>query len=228
MADSCVDKTALNPASDPNPVRRAIRSPLAVFLFLAVAALSLAGDLLSKQWVFDSFLSQPELSKELAQLQPSSSVPTKKLMRDVAPRLQRQIFPGVKFTLSTNPGIVFGNNLLPRWLVNVVTVATILLIFVFFATSSARAWAMHLATAFILAGAIGNLYDRLFAVVALPVAGIEPIRNEVRDFIDCSGLYYPYVFNVADVLLVLGVGIILVSWFFTKKTGGGSKPVQAD
>ena len=56
-------------------------------------------------------------------------------------------------------------------------------------------------------------------------AGIEPIRYHVRDFIDCSevplplGFRYVWIFNVADVLLVVGVGILLVHWLTSPGAG---------
>jgi len=80
----------------------------------------------------------------------------------------------------------------------------------FFAVSQADAWLMHIALALVLGGALGNLYDRLFSVVVLP--GYEPIRYQVRDFIDCSELYYRWVFNVADTWLVIGAGLLAAHW----------------
>ena len=76
------------------------------------------------------------------------------------------------------------------------------------AFSPARARSMHVALALILAGAVGNLYDRLFGVVSIP--GFEPIKYQVRDFVDCSGLHYPWIFNAADAYLVAGVAVIIL------------------
>ena len=36
--------------------------------------------------------------------------------------------------------------------------------------------------------------------------------RQVRDFLDLSDIGYPWVFNVADVLLVAGVGILMIAW----------------
>jgi lipoprotein signal peptidase len=85
-----------------------------------------------------------------------------------------------------------------------------------FATSHRKAWSVHLSTALILAGALGNLYDRLASRIALP--GMEPILYNVRDFLDCSsiplpfGFRYVWVFNIADVWLVVGVGMMMLHW----------------
>jgi len=64
--------------------------------------------------------------------------------------------------------------------------------------------------ALILAGALGNLYDRLFSEIA-PL-GMAPIERNVRDFMDLGDLYYPWIFNVADVLLVVGVALLCLHW----------------
>lgn len=52
----------------------------------------------------------------------------------------------------------------------------------------------------IIGGAIGNVVDR-FAYGA------------VADFLDFSGLYFPYVFNIADAGISVGVAILLLDAF---------------
>lgn len=53
------------------------------------------------------------------------------------------------------------------------------------------------AIAFIIGGALGNLYDRV-------------AYGFVVDFLDFSGLYFPWVFNVADAAINVGVGLLLL------------------
>ncbi|MEM9263431.1 MAG: signal peptidase II [Pseudomonadota bacterium] len=50
---------------------------------------------------------------------------------------------------------------------------------------------------FIIGGAIGNLYDRV-------------TYGYVVDFLDFSGLYFPWVFNVADAAINVGVALLLL------------------
>ena len=78
----------------------------------------------------------------------------------------------------------------------------------------------------ILGGAVGNLYDRLAGRVDLGNLGV--IRHQVRNFINLSHisvnvgqtvLNYPYIFNVADVLLVAGVAALLIRWWRTSPNG---------
>ena len=115
----------------------------------------------------------------------------------------------------------------PPWAVAGATLLTIVLVSYFFGTSPANGRWMHVALAMILAGAVGNLYDRLLATVHVP--GIaQPIAGQVRDFLDFSeirvgGVNYPYIFNVADVLLVVGVAMLMLHWLLAarKEVGKG-------
>jgi signal peptidase II len=52
-------------------------------------------------------------------------------------------------------------------------------------------------------GAIGNMIDRIrFGAVA--------------DFFDFSGLFFPYVFNVADAAITVGAILLALEMLFTK------------
>jgi len=176
-------------------------------------AATLTGDLVSKEWVFHSLLTDPVLqSRMAADLARYGDTVT---ARQALHSYHRSVCPGVAFTLSTNPGVAFGMPMY-RWIIGLATVVMIALVFYFFATSHARAWAIHIALALLLGGALGNFYDRMLAKVVVP--GFEPIRFQVRDFIDCSGLHYPWIFNLADVWLVVGVGILILHWLLGKKT----------
>lgn len=57
---------------------------------------------------------------------------------------------------------------------------------------------------FILAGAIGNFIDRFF-------------RGYVVDFIDFRGIW-PYIFNMADVFINIGVFLIILEYFIEKES----------
>ncbi len=191
--------------------------PRAIFLFVSLAAVGLTGDLLSKHYVFKSMLADPSLPERIEAIQTMSKrkLDSREILNFL--RIQREVWGDVKFTLSTNPGVIFGLPM-PRLAIAGATVLTIALVVYFFAASDGRAYWLQAAMALILGGALGNFYDRLLVKVFLPVAGIEPIRYHVRDFVDCSavplpfGFRYVWIFNVADVLLVIGVGILLIQW----------------
>jgi len=124
----------------------------------------------------------------------------------------------LRLVASRNPGIVFGFNFSEsfgigasggRLVTVLLTLLTSALIFYIFAASRPRQRWLHLACGLILAGALGNLYDRLFF-------------GFVRDIIQITAhgqiggwtLQWPYVFNVADVYLVVGVIVVAVIFMF--------------
>ncbi len=200
--------------------RRAIRSAATVGIFLAVAVVSGFVDLWSKEAVFDRLLSRPSVRRDIEQkldfietddtAAKQSGELTRRLLRNL--EISRRLCPGIRLTLSTNPGIVFGFDMIPSFVVNIITAGMIIGVIALFACSPAGDFWLHTALALILGGAIGNLYDRLFSSVSLPGAGLAPIAGHVRDFIDCRELGYMYIFNLADVWLVVGAAMILLQW----------------
>jgi signal peptidase II len=79
-------------------------------------------------------------------------------------------------------------------------------IFAVFLLSGGMHKLVHIALGLFAAGVCGNLYDRLFN------GGV------VRDFLDVyRGEYHWPTFNVADSLLCIGVGLLIISTFFTEK-----------
>jgi signal peptidase II len=193
-------------ADPPAPSRPASRSVSAIVVFLAITAAGVAADLWSKHAAFQSFLDDEGLAAE-ARMFHDDFRGRRPTAREFLATMRRRVCPGVWLSLSTNPGVVFGLPM-PRWAVAAITAGAVGLVGLFFAQTDHRARWLHVGLALILGGALGNLYDRLFSVVRLP--GFEPIRYEVRDFIDCSELHWHWVFNVADVLLVVGVAILMV------------------
>lgn len=221
-------------ASAASFIVRAGRSGPAWAVFGLVAVLAAGSDLWSKEAAFSALLDEPDLPERFADqadlmrdvrdpaVPPADSEAFSRLVLDRVQPTRRVCF-GLSLTLRTNPGVVFGFDAIPRLLVAVVTVAMIFAILIVFVTSQKRSWWMHVALGLILGGAVGNLYDRLFSIVPLP--GLTPIRYHVRDFIDCSELHYPYVFNVADVWLVVGVAMVALYWLIDarrqKRTADG-------
>ncbi len=65
--------------------------------------------------------------------------------------------------------------------------------------------------ALIIGGALGNLYDRL-------------AYGYVVDFLDFSGLYFPWVFNVADASINVGIALLLLdAWLTRERKSPGEK-----
>jgi signal peptidase II len=206
------------------------------FRLIIVAAAALAFDLWSKAWAFDS-LDSDEI---------------------------RTFIPGfVTFRRSLNEGALFG---MGKGMSSIFILASFLAIgFVvyLFSSTSRRQPIMHFALAFILAGALGNLYDRVFCKVdritiapsesttgwsglmkivegpdtpegqilvgeppdganaqLMPLDNISEMEKfgVVRDFIKFEPQIkgrdlWPWVFNIADSLLVVGVGVLVVGFW---------------
>ena len=181
-------------------------------MFLIVVCAAISSDLLSKHYVFKWLLNDPSLRSQI-DVGPGAPL-SADAARAALGLYQREVPLGVKLTLSVNPGVVFGLHV-PRPAVVVASVLTAVLVGYFFATSERSARLVHVGLALILGGALGNLYDRLFSVVS--VEGFEPIAYHVRDFIDCSALHYPWVFNVADAWLVVGVALLMLNWLLAAR-----------
>jgi lipoprotein signal peptidase len=131
-----------------------------------------------------------------------------------------EVIPGwLKLVASCNPGIVFGISFADgfgetggRVLTVLLTLVTLGLIFYVFAISLASQRWMHIWCGLVMAGALGNLYDRLFF-------------GFVRDLIQITAhfsfgsvtLAWPYVFNIADVYLVAGVIAVAAAFLFAKR-----------
>ena len=229
MGDSRKTTGPKSPApSAVEPQDRAIRSIGAVCIFVALAAVSLSADLLSKHYVFQGLMPPREaLAKRIERIQ-AGALADPRYARKLDSRemlhyldIRQSVCPGIDMVLSVNKGAVFGMELhssggVHRLIVSLATLIVTVLMAWWFAVSHRGAWCVHVSTALILAGALGNLYDRLTSRVALP--GMEPILYNVRDFIDCSdvplplGFRYVWVFNVADVWLVVGVALMMLHW----------------
>ncbi len=216
-----------------------------------VAVLGLTADLASKTWAF----------------------------RTLHPAERRVIIPHLlEFQLMLNPGALFGIGRGQTTLFLVASVFALIMVVWMFVHSSRRRWVLHLSLGAVLAGALGNLYDRVFvklletpvptrwgyvylkpvgadagrqvfepfpprpelgtfvlesrsaseprwilrperfnpAVRAVELARPPRLVGFVRDFIKIPTRWFggrelwPWVFNLADTLLVVGVGVLAI------------------
>ncbi len=172
-----------------------------------------------------------------------------------------------------NFGALFGIGSGMTWVFVLASVAAVAFVAYMFTTSRRRQWVVHLALGLVLAGALGNLYDRIFVRVDVvmrgnqirgygvvttpqpeedgirlgrypdarppiqyfPSAALRPgqpgqpvplhleHRTAVRDFIRVDTSFklpwigrlpvWPWIFNVADSMLVVGVGLLLIIYW---------------
>ncbi len=206
-----------------------------------VVVFGLVADLWSKSWAFSA-------------LEPNDE--------------PRHFIPGLlDFQLSLNSGALFGMGSGLVWLFICASIIALVFVLYLFASSHPSQRIVHLALGLILAGALGNLYDRIahqydmvtvkatdttprYAVLGAHIPGgrndedlvrIRPwwetggdrafaksqLAGEVkrvgvvRDFVKITPKVWGkdiwrWVFNVADVFLVVGVSMLLISFWFQR------------
>ena len=121
------------------------------------------------------------------------------------------------FMLSYNPGMAWGLEVVPTWvLVAGRCLAAAFLVWMV-ATLAARKRVLAWALVLVLAGALGNLYDNLFTAARRDGARF----GEVRDFIDVYfgvwDWHFP-TFNVADACISVGAVLLLASSLFARES----------
>lgn len=128
------------------------------------------------------------------------------------------------FGRTTNPGVVFGMGAGAKkiWLgVSVLAVPVILGIFY---TVKKPKWILTIALGMILAGTLGNMYDRVFTQV-----------QEVRDFIKfyyrpaAGGEKVWPLFNLADAFICVGVFLLTFEMmFFDERNRKPDEPAKSE
>ena len=105
-----------------------------------------------------------------------------------------------------NNGAAFGLFAGKSYLLTATSIIALIVIFGIFLFSGSRQKSVHIALGLFVAGVCGNLYDRIFN------------DGLVRDFIDVYYQNYHWpAFNVADSLLCIGVGLLIISTFLIEK-----------
>ena len=136
---------------------RAVRSGGAWLLLLMVLAIGLTADLATKTWAFATVADEPVTLDRVELLEEPDRNP-------IPYHSTRTLLPGdlLGFTLVVNRGAVFGIAEHQRGLLVAFTVIALgagVLIFGF--STRRRDRVAHVAIAFVLAGGLGNLHDRI-------------------------------------------------------------------
>ena len=118
----------------------------------------------------------------------------------------RVVLPGpLDFTMTWNRGMSYGlfqSDGIGRWILAGVMLAIALGFLVWLRRAEGR-W-LKLALALVIGGAFGNLIDRVrFGAVV--------------DFIDANGLFFPWIFNIADAAISVGAVLLFVDQFLLSR-----------
>ena len=117
-----------------------------------------------------------------------------------------QIIDGfLQLVIARNNGAAFGMFAGKSFFLTATSIIALAVIFAVFLFGGSRQKLVNIALGLFTAGVCGNLYDRIFN------------DGLVRDFIDYYGGFDWPAFNVADSLLCIGVGLLIISTFFTEK-----------
>ncbi|MDQ7013777.1 MAG: signal peptidase II [Planctomycetota bacterium] len=189
-------------------------------LLLVVVVASLAADLVSKSVAFARVADVPvQIERESVVALTSAGESIQRLIPLHNPRT---VIPGLlEFQLVLNQGAVFGLGAGKRWVFVVFTLVAVGLgLWAFAYWTDARDRLAHVSIGLVLGGGIGNVFDRL--VFACVRDFLHPLPGVLLPFgwtwpNDPSGQVWPWVSNIADLFLILGVlGLMVAMWRMPK------------
>ena len=195
------DQLTSSPSDGP-----AWRSPRAWFILILVVVVGLTADLVSKDWAFRTVAGNPVILDYEEVVSGRGQVPFHEGVRAVPPDL-------LDFRLVLNRGAVFGIGQGQRFAFVMFTmVAIVVAISVFGWWTRSRAVVAHVAIGLILAGGLGNLYDRLMIGAVRDFLNLLPRRDLPFGISWPQGdtHVFPWVFNIADVELLVGMSLLLI------------------
>ena len=191
-----------------SPPRSPFRSPLALALFFGVTIVGVTLDLWTKTLAFE------KLPIEI-NVQPDPALPQGRF--EVDSRTYVFIPSFLNFHATANQGAVFGFGRGQRWLFVIVSIVAIVVLTSLFARSHGR-WFYQLLLGMLLAGVLGNMYDRIrLGYVRDMIWALPDWKNPLHGtFPSTPTTIFPWIFNVADSLLCVGVFLMIVYSFIQR------------
>lgn len=199
------------------------RSPAALARFALVTIVGLAIDLWVKVASFNHLLiTQYRLPDGTPQAKSDDYVLIPKLL---------------SLHVTVNPGAVFGLGEGYRWLFVIVSILAIVLLTYLFAASGKQRFYQFL-LGLLLAGVLGNMYDRVMfgyvrdMIYAFPGVQWSDVLGSLAPSAIANRELFPWIFNIADSLLCVGVFLMLCYSLFHKPESTASEdemtsPVKA-
>ena len=216
MTDASHHKSQISNPKSGNP----FRSPGALARFFLIGAIGITVDLWTKVVSFREL--------EISRWQRPDG-------RWQFESVTHEFIPGwLHFKLTANYGAVFGIGQGQRLVFLGFSVGAILFLVYLFRLSGRQRF-YQVVLGMLLAGVIGNMYDRMkFGYVrdmiyALPDwQWFGTWQVPLIDYPGPERYVFPWIFNVADSLLCVGVGLLLVYSFFAPRHAGEGEGNKAD
>jgi len=204
------------------------RDPFAWATLLGVTAVGVAIDLVSKALAFRHIADAPLRIDR----QDVLALPPERIGALIPPHEPVGVIPYVlELELVLNPGAVFGIGAGRRWFFVLFTAVAIAFgMWVFARWTTRRDRLAHAALGLIFAGGLGNLYDRI------NFACVRDFLHPAPDVLLPFGLswpggagneLWPWVSNIADALLLIGVGMLMIRLWRTPEGNGPADPETA-
>jgi lipoprotein signal peptidase len=211
---------------EPTPFEPAGRSRTAWIVFVVCTIVFLAADLGSKYVAFRTIADQPVTVHREQVLEIMATDPP--ALQSLVPRHEPVVVVpyGLEFKLLLNAGAVFGAGSGKRVFFITFTLAALAFaVYLFARWTHRRDTVSHVAIALIASGGLGNLYDRiLYACVRdflHPLPGVQiPFGLQ---WPGGGTELWPYVSNVADAFLLIGIGLILLRFWRAETPAGRPK-----
>ena len=209
-----------NPATVP-----AWRSPTAWALLLVTFGVAVGFDLWTKDWAFRTVAGHPVVLRyEDVAGNPSYSVPWHPGIVAVGHDL-------LDYHLVLNHGAVFGIGQGRGAIFIAFTVLAVLTaLWVFGKHTSARSHMSHVGLALVLAGGIGNMYDRVAVGAVRDFLHMFP-RRELPFGLHWPGgssEWFPWVFNVADAELIAGMLLLMLAIHLSERRAEQARRAAAE
>lgn len=200
----------LTPSPQVQAIDHLARHPGRMVALSLLILILLAGDLGSKYWAFHVL---PEWPITVGQNHEPDQPSAMSEPYTIVPRL-------LELTLVENRGAVFGLGEGQRWILIGITSIAILAVSSVLLMTDRRRWFVQLCMVLILAGAIGNLYDRAMYGVVRDMIHILPGVDLPFGLSWPGGqtAAYPWVFNIADMYLNAGIWPLVIGTLFDRKS----------
>jgi signal peptidase II len=199
-------------------------------VLLALIAFGLVTDLGSKWWAFAKIADAPVVVDRERVLRIATEQGPRFIGTEIPPHDPVTVVPHLlDLSLVLNPGAVFGIGPGKRWFFVAFTVAAMVAGVALFARGTlARQTAAHIAIGLLISGGLGNLYDRLtYGCVRdflHPLPGVTwPFGISAPWGGHDGRQVWPFVSNIADLWLIVGIGmLVVILWRTDKGTASGA------